>query len=361
MAATAPADRCCRSSTPRNLRTGEASSGVDAAVSPAMSLGRLFSTAPPPPILRDRAPIRAELFGVERLEDHGRSLAAAQPVRPGRSRGFSLAGRLADNAALLLAANRTIATVAARQGEASPAALWLIDNYHLVDMQIREIGVDLPTGYYLELPKVADGPFAGLPRVFGAAWALVAHTDSHFEPETLRRYLLAYQEVQPLSIGELWAIPTTLRIALIENLRRVAQIIVENAEDCRQADAVADRLSAGRRGQAAEPWPKVHASLGHIQVTDAFAVQLVHRLRGHGPDDPTPAWLVRRLGERGTTIDAAVREVLQTVNRHAKGTPDRRPKGTPSDDRDGSRCSAHRSRRRRWAEQRGRVVVRGAG
>jgi hypothetical protein len=110
MAATALADRCCRSSTPRHLRTGEASSGVDAAVSPAMSLGRLFGTPPLPPILRDRAPIRAELFGIERLEDLGRSLAAAQPVTPGRSRGFSLAGRLTDNAAFLLAANRTIAT-----------------------------------------------------------------------------------------------------------------------------------------------------------------------------------------------------------------------------------------------------------
>ena len=84
----------------------------------------------------------------------------------------------------------------------TPAAEWLIDNYHLIDMQVREIGVDLPRGYCSQLPKLADGPFAGLPRVFGAAWYLVVHTDSHFDPEALRRYLLAYQEVQPLTIDD---------------------------------------------------------------------------------------------------------------------------------------------------------------
>ncbi|MFO2375893.1 hypothetical protein QOU54_31285, partial [Pseudomonas aeruginosa] len=80
---------------------------------------------------------------------------------------------------------------------------------------IREIRDDLPPGYYRQLPKLASGPFAGYPRVFGLAWAFVAHTDSHLDLELLRRFIAAYQRVQPLSIGELWAVAITLRIVLV--------------------------------------------------------------------------------------------------------------------------------------------------
>src|SRR5690606_4515204 len=125
-----------------------------------------------------------------------------------------------------------------------PAAEWLLDNYHLVEKQIREIFNDLPPGYYRQLPKLSDGPFAGYPRVFGVAWAYVAHTDSRFEPELLRRFLLAYQRVQPLTIGELWAIAITLRIVLVENLRRAACRIVSSRRARQEADALADRLLA---------------------------------------------------------------------------------------------------------------------
>ena len=146
----------------------------------------------------DRALLHGELFSIERLEEHARSLAAAQPVAAGRSRGHQLADRLAVNAAFLVQANRAIAETVSNGHHTTPAAEWLADNYHLVDMQIREIGIDLPAGFYAQLPKLDAGPFKGLPRVFGAAWSLVVHTDSHFDPEALRRYLLAYQSVQPL-------------------------------------------------------------------------------------------------------------------------------------------------------------------
>lgn len=169
----------------------------------------------------DRVPVRGEIFGAERLEQHARSLAAAQPVSKGRIRDDRLAGRLADNATFLLQANRALAKSTEDGHHDTPAAEWLADNYHLVDMQIREIGIDLPPGFYAQLQKLATGPFTGLPRVFGAMWSLVAHTDSHIDLEALRRYLVAYQTVQPFTIGELWAVPITLRIVLIENLRRV--------------------------------------------------------------------------------------------------------------------------------------------
>jgi cyclic beta-1,2-glucan synthetase len=283
-----------------------------------MILGRIFEHSAPP-LPWDLTPIVGELFGIERLEQHARSLAAAQPVNADRSRDGRLADRLADNAAFLLRANRAMAKSAEDGHHATPAAEWLADNYHLVDMQIREIGIDLPPGFYAQLPKLAAGPFAGLPRVFGAVWSLVAHTDSHLDPEALRRYLLAYQSVQPLTIGELWAVPITLRIVLIENLRRVAELVVDDAAARQAADDLAERVQ-GTDGAApnAEVLP---ASMpgdlpagvpGRTRLTNPFAVQLAHRLRGHDPrTDPALAWLDRCLEAQGMTVEAAVREELQ--------------------------------------------------
>ncbi|WP_456307031.1 GH36-type glycosyl hydrolase domain-containing protein [Lichenicola cladoniae] len=254
-----------------------------------------------------RTPVRAELFGVERLEQHARSLAAAQTVTAGRTRGSRLSNRLADNAAFLLQANRVLAKSAEDGHHATPAAEWLADNYHLVDMQIREIGIDLPPGFYVQLPKLAAGPFTGLPQVFGAMWSLVAHTDSHIDIETLRRYLVAYQSVQPLTIGELWALPITLRIVLIENLRRVAELVVDDAAARQSADELADRVEGvgGSALNLPDGLPR------DTRVSDPFAVQLAHRLRGHDPrTNPALAWLDRRLEAQGTTVQDVVRDEL---------------------------------------------------
>jgi cyclic beta-1,2-glucan synthetase len=276
-------------------------------------IGRLFHTAPRLALWDDTAPVRAELFSVERLEQHARTLAAAQPVRPRRSNGHPISPRLLDNAAYLLHANRAITEAARGRRQVTPAGEWLIDNYYLVELQIGAIGIDLPAKYYVQLPKLAEGPFADLPRVLGVVWSLVAHTDSHFDTETLHRYLAAYQEIQPLTIGELWAVPITLRIVLIENLRRLAESIVGNDTARCAADMLADRL-LGTAEQPAQPLADALARLGPVTVTDAFAVQLAHRLRGQDPrEDSVQGWLNRQLAERNTTIDRVVYDEQQLL------------------------------------------------
>ena len=122
-----------------------------------------FGRAPSASPWDNREAIREELFSVERLEDHARSLAVAQLVTPKPTTGRPLMGRLADNAAVLLDAHHTIAKAIDEGHAITPAAEWLIDNYHLVERQLREIRADLPPGYYRQLPKLANGPFAGYP------------------------------------------------------------------------------------------------------------------------------------------------------------------------------------------------------
>jgi cyclic beta-1,2-glucan synthetase len=254
--------------------------------------------------------IREELFSVERLEQHAASLALAQQVSSKALAQRSLNARLNDNEKVLLAAYRAIAHSAGEGHAITPAAEWLIDNYHLVEAQMRQIQDNLPPRFYRQLPKLAAGPLAGYPRVFGMAWAYVAHSDSRFEPETLQRFIHAYQKVQPLTIGELWAMAITLSIVLVENMRRAAQRVVTGHIARQQADVIADQL-LGVNGRSADPEALRHL---HAAATDSavFMVQLIKRLRDQDPRvTPALEWLEARLIQQGTSSDAIVRDEHQ--------------------------------------------------
>jgi cyclic beta-1,2-glucan synthetase len=251
--------------------------------------------------------LREELFSIERLEEHAASLAAAQLITDRPPSRRPLHSRLKDNESALLAAYRATAAAVANGWAITPSAEWVLDNYHLVEEQIREIREDLPAGFYRQLPKLLDGPFAGYPRVFGLAWAFVAHTDSRFDPDALRRFLRAYQRVQPLSIGELWAVAITLRIVLIENLRRAAEASVSARLARQEADGVADRL-LGLNGCRPEPDAAQRSHDNDDALPGDFAAQLVQRLRDQDPRvTPALLWLEQRLAAQGTTSADIVR------------------------------------------------------
>ena len=255
----------------------------------------------------ETAPIRAELFGTERLEHHALSLAAAQTVAQGRiARVPSLSRRVRDNAEVLLHAYRFSAAALQSGQQIAPAAEWLLDNFHIVEQQLQQVEADLPPGYYRQLPKLAEGPLAGYPRVLGLAWAYVAHTDSLLYAPVLVRFVQSYQTAQPLLIGELWAVATTLRIVLIENMRRLAVQIVAGHQQRRDADALVDRVLV----KDAEQGPSVNAALAALEagdLTEIMAAQIAKRLRGIDPaETPLAGWLEDRLRRQGMTIETVV-------------------------------------------------------
>ncbi|MCR4266445.1 GH36-type glycosyl hydrolase domain-containing protein [Nitratireductor sp. ZSWI3] len=254
--------------------------------------------------------MREELFSAERLEQHAQSLAAAQPVTDRPPAVLSLHKRLNNNAAVLLAAYRASAAELESGRGVVPAAEWLLDNYHLVEEQIHEIRDDLPPGYYRQLPKLSKGPFAGYPRVLGLAWAFVAHTDSLFEREKLRRFLVAYQRVQPLTIGELWAVAITLRIVLIENLRRLADQMTAGRAARADAAALAERLLLSGCGRTALETDI--ASRSQEPLSEVFAAQLAKLLRNQDPETtPALGWLEERLAHQGVSVDEVVQHAQQ--------------------------------------------------
>jgi len=262
-------------------------------------------------LLKAEEPIRSELFGPERMEQHARSLAAADRVLPGR-RGTRVLPRVRENGRVLLAAHRSIAAALSEKRAITPAAQWIVDNFHIIDEQIREIEDDLHPGFYRDLPKLAQGHLKGYPRVFGIAWAFVAHTDSHFDPEILRRFVRAYQQVTPLEIGELWAVAIALRIVLVENLRRLAERIVGSREGRDEADRVADRL-LGAGGTPVLPAASALRRFKGVSLSRAFVVQLTQRLHEQGSSVlPAVRWLDEHIAAAGKSADELIQIELHS-------------------------------------------------
>ncbi|HVS21850.1 MAG TPA: hypothetical protein VHD88_08385, partial [Pyrinomonadaceae bacterium] len=255
-------------------------------------------------------PIRAELYSVERLEHYAAALAAEHQISEKPQRVSLLLPRLEENGRRLLACYKSLAESIREEHVISPAAEWLVDNFHIVEEQVREIREDLPKSYYFELPKLAAGDFKNYPRIYALSIALIGHADSHLDTEMLRRFINAYQKVMPLSIGELWAVPITLRLALVENLRRLAMRIVKSRTERDDADKLADKLLELAQRQPGELLSLLTSRLGKRKpIGRAFIVQLTQRLREQDPAVmPVFEWLEKQLVKRGVTIEQIVHE-----------------------------------------------------
>jgi cyclic beta-1,2-glucan synthetase len=274
----------------------------------AQLLTRLFGRLRHAPEAEEEEPIRGELYSVERLEQTAALLASEQRVVSGQSRGRRLLPRLEDNGRRLIIAYRALADAIRSERAISPAAEWLVDNFHIVEEQLREIREDLPRGYYYELPKLEGGDLSGYPRIYAIALTLIAHTDSRLDTETLRRFIHAYQQVTPLSIGELWALAITLRLALVENLRRLAIRIVASRDEREAADHLADKLLELAERQPETIVSFLNERLGKRErLGSALVVQLTGRLREQDPAVmPAFDWLERSLARAGQSTEQVV-------------------------------------------------------
>ena len=262
---------------------------------------------------RDEPPLRAELFSTDQMEQHGKDLADTHRLRVGRTPDRLLA-RLAENEGVLLRACSLLGAAVKANRRITPAGDWLLDNFYLIAEQIRMARRHLPKRYSGELPRLAQGPAAGFPRVYDIALEAISHGDGRVDPESLDRYVAAYQKTTALKLGELWAIPIMLRLALIENLRRVAARIAAGAVNRDLADNWADRMM-----EVAETDPKslilVIADMARSTppMVSPFVAELARRLQGQSPALALPlTWIEQRLAEEGATIEQLVQMETQS-------------------------------------------------
>jgi len=255
----------------------------------------------------DDQPLRAELLSLEQLKEHAKELAPKHTVDEKRGRDLLLP-QLSENECVLLNAYRLITDD--REGElrVTPAAEWLRDNFYLIEEQIRAARSHLPKGYSQELPHLLSGPSAGYPVVYDIALELVSHGDGRVDAGSLSAFVSAYQTVKPLKLGEIWAIPIMLRLALINNLRRVAARIAADRRALSQANHWADRMiEVAEREPTSLILTLADMARSAPQMSSAFVAELARRLQGQGPAQAMPlTWLEQRLTEMSLTIERLI-------------------------------------------------------
>jgi cyclic beta-1,2-glucan synthetase len=252
-------------------------------------------------------PIRGELLGPQQLAERARAVAAAERLAPGK-KGLPrarLLARLEETRRILEAANDRLAAVG-EDIDVGPAGEWLLDNFHVVREHIREVREGLPKGYYRELPELLNGPLAGYPRVYELAITLISHTEGRIDIGNVDLFTGAFQEVAPLSIGELWAIPAMHRLGLIESVRRMTLRTVQRLDEIERADRWAARIQAANDAGG----PALGAALGAFvgathRLTPEFVSRFLYQLRLGTGALPALVWLEQWIYEEGIAPDDA--------------------------------------------------------
>jgi cellobiose phosphorylase len=260
----------------------------------------------------DEPPLRAELLSRDQMRQHGRALADSHKVTKKRAPEQLLA-RLTENESVLVEICSLLTSAVKANRRVAPAGEWLLDNFYLIKEQIRTAKKHLPKGYSRELPRLLSGPSAGLPRVYDIALETISHGDGRVDQGSLSSFIAAYQQVTALKLGELWAIPIMLRLALIENLRRVGTRVAADRLDRNLADSWADKMTA-----IAEKDPKslimVIADMARSKppLSSSFVAELTRRLQGQGHALALPlTWIEQWLFEPGLTIEQLVQSEAQ--------------------------------------------------
>jgi cellobiose phosphorylase len=260
----------------------------------------------------DEQPLRAELFSIDQFEVYAKTLAEKHAVSFKKARDKLLA-RLKENEEILLQTNELLNEAGKSKERISPAGEWLLDNYYLIEEQIRLAQKYLPKVYSRQLPNLTQGPLAGYPRVYDIAMEVVSHGDGRLDIKGLTSFVSSYQTIKRLKLGELWAIPIMLRLALIENLRRVSFRMILTHIDKEKAGYWAGRILEVSAKDTNDVVLEIAAmSKGDLRLSDSFVAEFVRRLHGQSSTLNLPlSWLEKKLSEQGETIDRLIQSTNQ--------------------------------------------------
>ncbi|MDH5299062.1 MAG: cyclic beta 1-2 glucan synthetase, partial [Desulfobulbaceae bacterium] len=246
--------------------------------------------------------LRSELFSIEQLKCHAITLAGQHVIDP-RPGPDKLLPRLAENARVLLAAYDVVTGAATPGNRIVPAEAWLLDNFYLIEQQITLARRHLPRGYSRQLPRLAEGQSAGFPRIYDLALELISHMDGRVDSDNATQLIAAYQTAAPLKLGELWAFPIMLQLALLENIRRVGQRIARRREELDAAITWADRMLATAEKESKQLIQLLaEFANADVPLTAPFVEEFYARLQAQGPAMAfVQTWVEQKLLEQGVS------------------------------------------------------------
>jgi cyclic beta-1,2-glucan synthetase len=257
-------------------------------------------------------PFRSELYSSDQMNRHGQVVARSHKLMK-KNASDQLLKRLDDNEVVLLEV-RDLLVESIRTGKTiTPAAEWLLDNFYLIEEQVVIAKKHLPKGYSEGLPYLAEGLSAGMPRVYDIVLEIIAHSDGRVDVKSLSGFIVSYQLFTTLALGELWAIPIMLRLAVIENLRRVSGKIALDMIDRNLADYWSDRMTTI---VTEEPGNLILTIADMMRskpvLTGPFVAAFTRNLQGKGPSLALPLnWMEQQLSGIGVNSNDLVRQENQ--------------------------------------------------
>jgi cellobiose phosphorylase len=190
--------------------------------------------------------------------------------------------------------------------EVVPAAEWMLDNLYLIEREYKDIKHNMPASYYRGLPVIKKGILKGYPRAYHLAVELISHTDGRVDEKTVETFINAYQKNTMLTMGELWALPIMIRIALIQNISKIAERIVYAQEEKKRGDLLAEKLINAYNDNRLEEELKGLIGINN-QLSSHFTERFLKVLRDNGIDNSEIyKWLDEKLEFQQTNTEKLI-------------------------------------------------------
>ncbi len=186
-------------------------------------------------------------------------------------------------------------------------ARWLLDNFYMIDKEYRDIKASMPEAYYKNLPVIKSGIYKGMPRIYLIAAEIIKHSDGKVDEKTIEIYINACQRNTILTIGELWAVPIMIRIALIENISRVVQGIVFAQKEIKSGELAADKIVDAIYDNKLEEAINEIRILRGMDYNSHFVSSFLKSLRDNSVENQTVyQWIDKELERKNTNADSII-------------------------------------------------------
>ncbi len=209
-------------------------------------------------VMHPKGERRAEVRSLEiklspaQILEHAQRHAGEQQVDREPHRTTELLKRLKQSRRWVRQVCADLNAASRLEQKATPAADWILDNEYILEGNARDVLLNLPRGFYQQLPVLASDSHQGLPCIYALAKNIVSHNALRLDRENILAFIEAHQSVRVLTIGELWAIPQMLRLALIESIESLAVTVLEDLRERQLADFWANRLIAANRRDSSQ-------------------------------------------------------------------------------------------------------------
>ena len=242
----------------------------------------------------------------EELSRYGRKLAAEHPA-VGTSTKIKARQQLMKDIRILTSICLDFCSIQQAKANLPLTGEWLVENNYLIDEQAQFVKQNFPAAFYRHLPKIKSARFFGLPRIQAILINFLEYTDGKCDSNLLVGFLKAYQEIQPLTMGELWAVPLLVRVAIIHRLRLIFEEISQVTMPRRQVIIWVKQI-APLIANLPNTINTVLIKIEHLLdlANPAVLIQLAREFRDSDDSGTYLRWLESRASAQNLSLDALV-------------------------------------------------------